>query len=169
MGLFNKKIETLPILEDSRIVYSPITGILVPLEDVDDKVFANKMMGDGIAIKPDQGMVYAPISGKVISLFPTGHAIGIEGNNGVRVIIHIGIDTIELKGKGFKLRVKKNDVVKAGQLIIEFDLRYIANQKDPITMVCIENSNEFRLTKSKKNQIKAGEVLLKLFSSGEET
>ena len=108
-------------------VLSPITGAVIPIEQVPDPVFAEKMVGDGLAIQPDEGMALAPIDGKIIILHSSGHAFAVQAENGlVTVLVHIGLDTVNLKGKGFTLHAKIGDRVKAGQKVISFDLRVIA-------------------------------------------
>ena len=88
-------------------LYAPLTGNAVPLTDVPDPVFAEKMVGDGIAILPTSNQVLAPCDGKVVQIFPTNHAVGIEAEGGVDLLIHVGIDTVELKGEGFKRLVEE--------------------------------------------------------------
>jgi glucose-specific phosphotransferase system IIA component len=108
-------------------VLSPFTGSVIPIEDVPDPVFAEKMLGDGVALHPTEGMALAPIDGKITVLHSSGHAFAIQAENElVAVLVHIGLDTVNMKGQGFKLRAAIGDVVKAGQPIIEFDLAVIA-------------------------------------------
>ncbi len=90
-------------------VYAPVEGTIVPLKNVKDQVFASGAMGKGIAVVPSSDIVKAPIAGTVSALYPTGHAIGITSNNGIEVLIHIGINTVKLNGKHFKKLVKQND------------------------------------------------------------
>ncbi|NCB33253.1 MAG: PTS glucose transporter subunit IIA [Erysipelotrichia bacterium] len=163
MSLFKKKglgisIESI----DENLIYSPVDGDIVPLEKVNDIVFSNKMLGDGIAVKPTSGEVYSPVNGIVTVLFPTKHAIGIEGDNGEIVIIHIGIDTVELNGKGFEALVKQGDNVYAGQLLILIDLELISSKYDPTTMIVIENSSDYTIRIPKGDKASAGKPLLQL-------
>ncbi len=109
----------------SFIIKSPLLGTLVDLESVSDPVFAQKMMGDGIAILPEDGKVISPIDGVLTTLFPTGHAYGITSDEGVEVLIHIGIDTVELKGKYFDIKVKQDQVLKAGDVLAYVNLKRI--------------------------------------------
>ena len=110
----------------------PVKGTLMPVTEVADQAFASKAMGDGIAIDPADGKIYAPFSGTISVAFPTGHAYGITAANGKEVLIHIGMDTVELNGKGFKPHVKQGDTVKQGDLLTEVDLDYIRSQGKPV-------------------------------------
>ncbi|MEW9052226.1 MAG: glucose-specific PTS transporter subunit IIBC [Neobacillus sp.] len=111
-------------VEDEGIV-SPIKGVLKPITEVPDQVFAGKMMGDGFAIEPSDGTVVSPVNGKIVNLFPTKHAIGILSDTGREILIHVGIDTVKLKGEGFETLVAENDVVEQGQPLLKVDLAYI--------------------------------------------
>jgi glucose-specific phosphotransferase system IIA component len=108
-------------------VLSPFTGSVISIEEVPDPVFAEKMLGDGVAVQPKEGMVLAPIDGRITILHSSGHAFAIQAEGSpITVLVHIGLDTVKLKGQGFTLRAKVGDVVKAGQPVIEFDLAVIA-------------------------------------------
>ena len=109
----------------SEVLQSPLTGELVNLTDVPDEVFASGVMGKGIAVNPSEGKVFAPANCEVTTLFPTGHAIGLKTSNGTEILIHIGMDTVKMNGEGFKTHVVQGDKVKAGQLLIEFDIEKI--------------------------------------------
>ncbi|MBS4537245.1 glucose PTS transporter subunit IIA [Clostridium sp. D2Q-11] len=150
--------------KDEVIIKSPLTGELVKVEDVPDATFAQKFLGDGIAIKPTSGIVTAPIDGKIAQLFKTKHAIGIVTNEGVEILIHIGIDTVNMEGRGFEAFVSQGDTVKVGDKLIEFDLELIQNEaKSIITPVIITNIGDFKgfelLTEGKVNN---NEDLLKI-------
>ncbi len=108
-------------------VLSPFTGSVISIEDVPDPVFAEKMVGDGVALHPTEGMALAPIDGKITILHSSGHAFAVQaGDSLITVLVHIGLDTVKLKGQGFMLRAKVGDVIKVGQPVIEFDLAVIA-------------------------------------------
>lgn len=107
----------------------PITGTVMPITEAPDEVFSGKMMGDGFCILPAEGKVYSPVSGKVISIFPTKHCIGLVDDKGNEWLIHFGMDTVNLNGEGFELKVEANQTVEAGQLMLEVD---IAGIKDKI-------------------------------------
>lgn len=125
-------------------VLSPIDGKIKLLKNVNDEAFAGKMMGDGIAVVPHNGMLYSPVSGEVTMVFPTKHALGIKSKDGVEILIHIGIDTVELEGKGFISLVKQGDFVDIGDKLIEFDLDLvISSGYDSDVMVIITNTSDF--------------------------
>lgn len=115
-GIFKKKEK-----EAFKIV-SPTDGTLITLPEVPDQVFSAKMMGDGFAVNPETGTICAPVSGVAESVFPTGHAVGIKTHDGIECIVHIGLDTVELNGEGFKPLIGQGDKVKAGQPVVEVDL-----------------------------------------------
>jgi len=124
----------------SRVIFAPMSGEIINIKNVPDKVFSKKMIGDGIAIKPNNGIVVSPCDGKIVTLFPTNHAIGIETEEGLQILIHLGIDTVELKGEGFKSYVHKGDYVKAGDKILEVDLDYCEKKgKSTISPIIITN------------------------------
>lgn len=143
------KDETVVVAEDksatselSHIVHAPLTGEVTPLSEVPDQVFSEKMMGDGIAIKPSQGEVRAPFNGKVQMIFPTKHAIGLVSDSGLELLIHTGLDTVKLNGEGFTLHVEEGQEVKQGDLLINFDLDYIRNHaKSDITPIIVTQGN----------------------------
>lgn len=134
---------------EPQVVYaeisSPVKGELLPLSQSDDEAFASQAMGKGFVVKPSEGKVYAPVDGKVVSLFSTKHAIGILGDNGAEILIHIGIDTVDLKGKYFTAHVKQGQKVTKGQLLIEFDRSKItASGYNDEVMVIITNTNSYQ-------------------------
>lgn len=137
---------------------SPLTGEAVDLSEVPDPVFAEKMVGDGVAIKPTNGKVVAPCDGKIVQIFPTNHAVGMETNTGLDLLIHIGIDTVELKGEGFKRLVEEGENVKKGQPILEVDLKRVeALGKPIISPFIITNMDQVELKEYKKGEVQAGE------------
>lgn len=127
-----------------KVIYSPIKGKVIPLKNVRDKVFSEEVMGKGMAIEPTEGKVVAPFDGSVEMVFHTKHAIGLKSNLGVEVLIHIGIDTVNLNGQYFTSHVQNGDEVKQGQLLIEFDLKNIQKAGyDTTTPVVITNSADY--------------------------
>lgn len=126
------------------IISSPLAGKVMPLEEVPDAVFASQGMGEGIAIIPSEGTLYAPVQGMVTTVFPTGHAIGITSDSGVEILIHVGIDTVQLEGNHFSPQVKQGDVVERGQLLSTFDVQAIARAGYNLaTPIVITNTNDF--------------------------
>ncbi|EKN62687.1 PTS system, glucose-specific enzyme II, A component [Neobacillus bataviensis LMG 21833] len=125
------------------IFVSPLKGEIKPITEVPDQVFAEKMMGDGFAIVPADGMVVSPVDGKIVNLFPTKHAIGILSDSGREILIHIGIDTVNLKGKCFEILVSENDRVEKGQPLLTVDFDYVkANATSTITPIVFTNLAE---------------------------
>lgn len=117
-------------------------GKLVSLEKVPDQVFSQKMMGDGYAIELRDGHIYAPVSGIATMVFQTGHAFGLTTDDGVEVLLHLGVDTVELNGKGFSGKVKQGDRVKQGDELTEMDLALIEAEGKPTISMCIFTSGE---------------------------
>ncbi|QNO15241.1 PTS glucose transporter subunit IIA [Alkalicella caledoniensis] len=137
-NLFKKKKEEV----DYR-VFAPIKGEVIELTEVPDPVFAQKMLGDGVAINPAEGVVYSPVNGEIVQVFDTKHAIGIKGETGIELLIHVGLETVALKGEGFTTFVKPGQSVKVGQKLLEFDLETIKEKaKSMITPVVITNSEQ---------------------------
>lgn len=155
MWLFKKK-ENEEKIENSNdnIVYSPVKGYVKELSEVDDNVFNTGVMGNGIAIVPSEDIIVAPISGTVLAVFPTKHAVGIKGNNGCELIIHIGIDTVELNGKYFDIKVKEGQNIRAGDIIgyVQFeDIKQAGYKTD--TIVLITNSNDYKVERIHKEKL----------------
>ena len=143
---------------------APINGQVVPLSDVKDEVFSSGSMGKGIAIEPQEGKVCSPLDGEVVMVFPTGHAIGLKSTNGAEVMIHIGMDTVELEGKGFTTLVKKGQAVKKGDPLIKFDMEAIKKAGFKLTTpIVVTNSNEYQeITAIADGPITIGTALLDL-------
>ncbi|WP_227397103.1 glucose-specific PTS transporter subunit IIBC [Jeotgalibacillus aurantiacus] len=137
---------------------APISGEAVSITEVPDQVFSGKMMGDGFAIIPSDGIVRAPVNGKVVNVSPTKHAIGIESDNGQEILIHFGIDTVKLNGEGFKVHVNEGDLVKAGDLLLEVDLAAIKDRVPSImTPIVFTNLMNNEKVEVKKNKISRGD------------
>ncbi|WP_147536258.1 glucose-specific PTS transporter subunit IIBC [Bacillus marasmi] len=127
------------VLKETSII-SPIKGEIKPITEVPDAVFSGKMMGDGFAIIPSDGTIVSPVDGKIVNLFPTKHAIGILSNGGREILIHVGIDTVNLKGKGFETLVSENDTVVKGQPLLKVDLDFVKqNAPSIITPIVFTN------------------------------
>lgn len=143
-------------------IFAPLTGRVVPLEDVPDPTFSGKMMGDGIAVDPTIGEVRAPFHGTVILAFPTKHAIGLKTDSGLEILIHVGLETVNLNGEGFEVHVSQGDEVKQGDKLISFDLDFIAEKAaSTITPIIITNGDMVsKLEKTSEAEVTAGESLL---------
>ncbi len=127
-GLFKK--------EEFKIV-APVDGELIPLAEVADGVFSEKVMGDGFAVIPDNGEVCAPLSGTAETVFPTGHAVGIKTKDGIECIVHIGLDTVELNGEGFQPLIKQGDKVKAGEPMVRFEKEALEQKGYKLTTMVV--------------------------------
>ena len=134
----------IPAALQNETLVTPIVGDVVALADVNDPVFSSGAMGQGIAVKPSQGVVYAPADAEVSIAFPTGHAFGLKTTNGAEVLIHVGIDTVTMNGEGFEAKVAQGDKVKAGDVLGTFDSNKIAAAGlDDTTMVIVTNTADF--------------------------
>ena len=143
MGFFSKLFGKGEEINPNHI-YAPMAGEAVSITEVPDPTFAEGMMGDGIAIRPTDGKVCAPFNGTVDMMFETGHAVSLTTENGVEMLIHVGIDTVNLQGKHYTVHCQGGDKVKKGQLLIEFDKDAIAAEGyDTITPVVVCNSDDF--------------------------
>ena len=143
-------------------IFSPVDGKVIPLSEVPDPVFSGKMLGDGVAIIPSTGRFVAPFSGKIVALFPTGHAIGLQAENGAEILIHIGLDTVELGAAAFQIHVRPDQEVKLGDLLITANLAAILSAgKSPITPIVLTNTpTEWNLTPVAAEVVQAGKDLL---------
>lgn len=141
---------------------SPLSGNLVALENVPDKTFSSGIVGQGVAILPSEGKVYAPCDAVVTATFQSGHAIGLTTKEGVELLIHVGIDTVELEGKYFDTKIRENQEVKKGDLLLEFDSSKIAEEGyNIITMVIVTNSDQYlEILPVNKENVKATDDLL---------
>jgi len=146
----------------NETLFAPLEGKIVKLEDVPDPVFSEKMMGDGIAIEPVNGEVVSPVKGKIVQVFPTKHAIGIESEIGLEVLVHIGLDTVQMNGEGFSAHVSVGDKVNVGSKLVTFDLDLVkAKAKSSITPLIITNSDIIKdIQKTAEQQATLGETEL---------
>ncbi|HEL1669140.1 TPA: PTS glucose transporter subunit IIA [Streptococcus suis 2651] len=152
-----------PGISSRKNVFSPLSGQILPLEKVNDATFSKKMLGEGVAIIPKDGKVYAPFDGAVTSLFPTKHAIGLTSDEGVELLIHFGLETVELKGRGFVSHVSDGEKVEKGQLMLEVDIEMlVAEGYDIVTPVVVTNTQEYLdvLLLSTKEEVNYADDLL---------
>ncbi|MED4406743.1 PTS glucose transporter subunit IIA [Heyndrickxia coagulans] len=153
--LFSKKA----VVEE---LVAPMSGKVVQIEDVPDEVFSRKMIGDGIAIEPDEGVVVSPVDGEIVQFFPTKHAVGLETKSGLEILIHIGMDTVALNGEGFEGFVQQGDRVKAGDKLVSFDLEQIRERAESIiSPVVVTNFDAVdTLSKTAETSVKRGKSVL---------
>ena len=143
MGFFDKLFGKSGKINGNH-VYAPIAGKAVPISEVPDPTFAEAMLGNGIAIMPTDGNVYSPVDGKVDMMFTTGHAVSLVSDSGIEILIHVGLETVNLEGKPFDIKVQSGDVVKKGQLLMVADLEAIKEAGLPtITPVVICNTDDY--------------------------
>ena len=146
-----------------REVYAPADGQVVTLESVNDEVFSQKLVGDGVAINPMSNEFTAPIDGVVSKIFPTNHAYSIKSEKDLEVMVHIGLETVSLDGQGFTRIANEGDSVKAGDVIIEADLSFIREQgKDVITPVIIMEESDVKEVDKRLNIVKAGDMIMEV-------
>lgn len=162
MGFLDKlkKTEKVDINVQEGKIYAPVTGRYIHLEDVEDEVFSSGMLGKGCGIIPEEGKVYAPVSGKISMVADTKHAIGITTDDGAEYVLHIGIDTVKMGGKGFEVKVKSGDRVNAGELLVKFDIKAIEDSGyQTTTMIILTNPDQYKnFTMYTDCNMKAGSV-----------
>lgn len=142
-------------------IFAPITGEVVPLDQVPDPVFSQKMMGEGIAIMPTSGKVHAPIDGTVVLVSDTKHAIGIKASDDTEILIHVGLETVLLKGEGFTTLVNTGDEITVGQPLLEVDWAYIKEHATSmITPIIVTNGTDKNVEPQDAKESIAGETLL---------
>lgn len=144
-------------------IYAPGNGQVIPLSEVPDQVFAQKMMGDGVGFIPADGKIVAPFDGTVKTIFPTKHAIGLESDQGLELLIHIGIDTVKLNGEGFESFVETDDRVHKGQVLMQIDLDYItAHAPSTVTPLIITNLEDRQLSVEDVKDVTAEQLIIKV-------
>ena len=129
-------------VSSGEAIKSPMNGTVIPLSEVPDAVFSSEMLGKGFGVEPSEGKAYAPVDGEVTTVFDTKHAIGLMSKHGVELLIHIGMDTVKLNGKGFDVKVKTGDQVKAGDLLAEFDMDLIKGEGYPVTTAVVVTNTD---------------------------
>ncbi len=145
-------------------ISSPIKGEIVPLNKVNDETFASEMMGKGVAINPKEGKVVSPINGEVQMLFKTKHAIGLKSDDGAEILIHIGMDTVQLEGKHFTAHVKDGDTVKVGDTLVEFDMEAIKNEGyELVTPIIVTNTMDYlEVIASENKEVNQGDTIISI-------
>lgn len=161
MGFFDKLFGS----KESRTlevkIYAPLSGEIVSIEDVPDVVFSEKIVGDGVAIRPNGNKIVAPVNGIIGKIFETNHAFSIESDEGVELFVHFGIDTVELKGEGFKRIVQEGQKVSVGDVVLEFDLSELeAKAKSVLTPVVVSNMDEISNLVKETGEVVAGESVI---------
>ena len=154
--------------KSQSVVYAPLTGKAVPLEQVPDPVFSEKVLGDGVAIIPEDGRIVSPVDGQIESVAETGHAYGFSTEDGLELLVHVGLETVSLKGECFKVHVKEGDQVKKGDLVAEVDLKYLAEKNiNPITPVLICSDIDGQELKCAEGGVEAGKTAVLMLTANE--
>ncbi|MBQ3032700.1 MAG: PTS glucose transporter subunit IIA, partial [Anaerotignum sp.] len=147
--------------KQERKILAPMSGKIIPLEQVPDEAFSGRLLGDGAAILPKDGKIYAPVDGEVATVAETLHAYGLRTEDGLEILIHVGLDSVRLQGKGFTSHVRVGDRVKAGDLMAEVDLGLLKKEKIPtITPVVICNGAERFSLQMAEGRVSAGKDML---------
>lgn len=151
MGLFDifkKKeatVQSVAVNPEPMTAYQPVSGEVIPLEAVGDGVFSAGILGSGCGVKPSDNRIYAPVAGTISTVAETKHAVGVTSNDGVELLIHVGIDTVDMNGKGFDVKVQAGDKVTAGQMLMTFSKQEIAAAGHPdTTVVLVTNTDDFK-------------------------
>ena len=143
-NIFGKKEEQTQKTFEKNTVYAPFKGTVIPLEQINDGVFSSGMLGAGVGMYPDEETVYAPFDGKIIQIADTKHAIGILSDDNIELLIHVGMDTVAMNGKGFELFVSEGDTVHCGQKLMHFSKAEISKAGYPdTTAIIVTNTDDF--------------------------
>lgn len=155
------------LFKDKNMIYSPVNGKCISLNDVGDGVFSNKILGDGVAFRFDGEFVNSPCFGKVIMITTTKHAVGIQMNNGAEILIHVGLDTVELGGKGLQVLVKNGEIVRPGDQLVKIKRKVMEeNNIDLTTMLIVTNTPEYDFNPIAKDAVKNKEELFSINKKG---
>ncbi len=142
-------------------IVAPVSGVCIPVQQVNDPAFAGEMLGKGVAIEPTEGRLYAPADCEVSAVADTKHALGLTLLNGAELLIHVGIDTMQLNGKCFKPQVKKGQRVKQGDLLLKFDLKKIEKQGyDTVVPIVVTNYDEFGTLQCSTGKVATGDEII---------
>lgn len=154
LKLFKKK-------EIDEHVYAPVNGTCISLDDVQDEVFSSRMMGDGVAFHLSDDSVYAPFNGEIVMIASTKHAIGLKGDNGIEILIHVGMDTVNLNGEGFTVFKKSGDRVEKGEAILKIDKTFMQERNiDLTTPMIVTNGSEVEIEIYKVDTVVKAETIL---------
>lgn len=161
MGLLDKLFGRKENVVKEVEIYAPLSGEIVNIEDVPDVVFSEKIVGDGVAIRPNGDTIVAPVNGTIGKIFETNHAFSIESDEGVELFVHFGIDTVELRGEGFTRLAEEGQKVKAGDPIIKFDLAFLNEKaKSVLTPIVISNMDEISNLQKFNGEVVQGESVV---------
>ncbi len=160
--MFFKKKKELKIDQTSpHILSNPVAGEAIELDKVNDEVFKSEMMGKGVAIIPQDNAIYSPIAGEVVMVFPTKHAYGIKSDEGIELLIHIGLDTVSLDGNGFTSKIVQGAKVKRGEQLAKVDFDFIKKQGlDPTVIMVVTNTKDYLNIKAMTGSLAAGADIL---------
>lgn len=146
-------------------IMAPFAGVVTELKEVPDEAFAQKMLGDGFAITPEEKTIQSPCEGEVVQMFSTGHAVGIETKSGLEILVHIGIDTVKLDGEGFTILVENGDKVEVGTPLVEIDRDFVEKEapslSSPVIITNMEKVKKVELLKTGK--VESGAKILKVY------
>ncbi len=158
----NKPAEPITAKE-AHTIYAPVSGKVIDRTDIPDETFASGAMGDGAGIDPAEGVVTAPFDGEVASVMDTGHAVGLVSEDGMELLIHVGVDTVKMNGEGFHMFAKEGQKVKTGEKLLEFDIDKIRKAGfSPVTAVLVTNSDDYKEVKILSHNVKATDRLLEV-------
>ncbi|AWX15468.1 PTS glucose transporter subunit IIA [Mergibacter septicus] len=161
MGFFDKLFGSKDSKSVEVEIFAPLTGEIVNIEDVPDVVFSEKIVGDGIAIRPTGDEIVAPVDGVIGKIFETNHAFSMESDDGIELFVHFGIDTVELKGEGFQRIAQEGQKVKKGETIIKLDLPLLESKaKSILTPVVVSNMDEISHMDKKTGETVAGKTVV---------
>ncbi|VTU07097.1 PTS system glucose-specific transporter [Actinobacillus indolicus] len=162
MGFFDKLFGGKKDVAAKEVkIYAPLSGEIVNIEDVPDVVFSEKIVGDGVAIRPTGDTIVSPVNGTIGKIFETNHAFSIESDEGIELFVHFGIDTVELKGEGFTRLAEEGQKVKVGEPVIKFDLELLeAKAKSVLTPVVISNMDEITNLQKLSGEVVKGESVV---------
>lgn len=169
MGIFNKlfgessRDSEVSFQPEKNTVYAPVDGTAIPLKEIGDGVFSEGVLGPGCGMKPESETVVSPVSGKVLSVPDTKHAVAVESDDGLEILIHIGLDTVAMNGKGFTAHVREGDRVKCGQALVTFSKKKIeaAGYKDTIAVLVTNGEDYKKVELLARGPVKKGSALLK--------